>query len=77
VALVSFKPLSDKQIRYHIVNQLWKGKSGGYTVDDGTVAKWLVQKNVKFDTIEGLPCDLLKELIAKVGYVIPNNHHKN
>lgn len=62
-ALVRFAPLDEARIERHVANGAWRGKAGGYGIQDEGVDFATLVEGAR-DTVIGLPVATLRELLA-------------
>jgi septum formation protein len=56
--------LSDEQIRRHVESGAWRGKAGGYNLDEQIAAGWPIRTEGDPGTVMGLPMTKLKPVLA-------------
>lgn len=64
---VRFAPLDADTVRRHVASELWRGKAGGYGIQDPEVAAFATVTTGASDTVVGLPVALLRDLLAAAG----------
>jgi septum formation protein len=63
-AVVRMASLDRGQIERHAASELWRGKAGGYGIQDPDVAAFATVVRGDLDTVIGLPMGLLAALLA-------------
>lgn len=66
---VRFEPLDGARMQRHVDSGLWRGKAGGYGIQDEDVAEFATLVGGDLDTVIGLPVGLLRTLLAEVAEV--------
>ena len=64
-ATVRFGPADDERIAALVRTGLWRGKAGGYGIQDREVADLVALIAGELDTVIGLPVSLLRELLTR------------
>lgn len=64
VSAVTFRPLSDRDIRNYIRSREWEGKAGGYAIQERASA-FIAELDGDFDNVVGLPLGLVRDLLGK------------
>lgn len=64
-AKVRFGPADDLRIAALVRTGLWRGKAGGYGIQDREVAELVTLVEGALDAVIGLPVALLRELLAR------------
>ena len=66
---VKMKPMTDEQIRRLVASGQWRGKAGGYGIQDAGDDPFVERLSGSFTNIIGLPMEQTVELLAQAGVV--------
>lgn len=62
-SVVRMAEVDEARVREHVASELWRGKAGGYGIQDPDVAAFTEVVDGEVDTVIGLPVRLLRELL--------------
>ncbi|MEM7576153.1 MAG: Maf family protein [Planctomycetota bacterium] len=68
-ATVSWGPVADVELQAYAQTNAWRGKAGGYNLDDRLAAGWPIRVQGDPTTVTGLPMDQLVSVLAARGIV--------
>jgi septum formation protein len=69
-SIVEMKPMSDAEIDAYVASEQWRGKAGGYGIQDHDPENDPFVRLVSggFDNVVGLPVELAKRLLRSAGF---------
>ena len=64
---VTMRPILPEEVQAYVASGEWRGKAGGYAIQENADAFVLSLEEGGFDNVVGLPLDLTVELLEKAG----------
>jgi len=62
---VTMRPMTDEEVAGYVASGEWEGKAGAYAIQE-TADRFVERVEGSFDTVVGLPVDLVRRLLESV-----------